>query len=236
MNAAIALVDLGLGNLASVHKALARAADDLGSGAPVLTHDPEVLARADRIVVPGQGAYRDGVAALDARGGEMRSALLEVIARGVPYLGICLGLQLLLDESEEATGSRGLGVIAGAVVRIADGQLDPAAHDGRRLKVPHMGWNQPRITPGPAGERFAPLLARAGDAPWFYFVHSYHARPTDPSAVAAVCDYGSTPVTAALARGSVIATQFHPEKSQRTGLALLTAFLDDRAPAPGRAA
>ena len=238
MTAPIALVDLGLGNLASVHKALARAAAEVGLGAPVLTHDPDVIARADHVVVPGQGAYRDGVAALDAHGSAMRAALLDVIARGTPYLGICLGLQLLLDESEEAPGARGLGVFAGTVVRIPDGQLDPSSPGARRLKVPHMGWNQPRIVPGRAGKVFSPLLARAGEAPWFYFVHSYHARPTDASVVAAVCDYGAVSITAALARDAVVATQFHPEKSQRTGLALLSAFLDreTRAPLPGRAA
>jgi glutamine amidotransferase len=225
---AIALVDLGLGNLASVHKSLARAASDVGLGEPVLTHDPDVIARADRVVVPGQGAYRDGVAALDANGGTMRAALTAVLTRGTPYLGICLGLQLLLDESEEAPGARGLGFFAGKVRRIPDGTIDTSEGGARTLKVPHMGWNQPRIVEGPGGSALAPLLGRAGAAPWFYFVHSYHADPTDRSIVGAVCDYGPLVITAALAREAIVATQFHPEKSQRAGLALLGAFLDDK--------
>jgi imidazole glycerol-phosphate synthase subunit HisH len=232
--AAIALVDLGLGNLASVHKALARAATDAGFGEPLLTHDPDVIARADRVVVPGQGAYRDGVVALDAAGGAMRSVLTDVIARGTPYLGICLGLQLLLDSSEEAPGARGLGIFSGSVRRIPDGAIDTSEGRERRLKVPHMGWNQPRVVAGSGGSVLAPLLARAGEAPWFYFVHSYHAVPDDRSLVAATCDYGALAVTAALARDHVIATQFHPEKSQRAGLALLEGFLEHAR--PGRAA
>ena len=228
--AALALVDLGLGNLASVHKALAHAATEAGLAEPVLTRDPAVIARADRIVVPGQGAYRDGVVALDADGGALRAALTDAIVRGAPYLGICLGLQLLLDESEEAPGARGLGIVSGKVRRISDALIDESEGRPRRLKVPHMGWNQPRIVAGAAGARFSPLLARAGEAPWFYFVHSYHARPDDASAIAAVCDYGALAVTAAVARDGVLATQFHPEKSQRAGLALLQAFLEEKRP------
>ncbi|MBI2388972.1 MAG: imidazole glycerol phosphate synthase subunit HisH [Deltaproteobacteria bacterium] len=221
---ALAIVDLGLGNLRSVEKAVAAAAEHAGLAAPVVTHDVDVIARAARIVVPGQGAFRDGAAALAKDGGALGQALRASIARGTPYLGICLGLQLLLDESEEAPGARGLGVFAGSVVRIPDDLV----HEGRRLKVPHMGWNQPHLLATRGGEAARDALGRAGE--WFYFVHSYHAIPHDPSVVAATATYGCLEITAALAEGSLLATQFHPEKSQRAGLALLEAFL--RRPRP----
>jgi glutamine amidotransferase len=222
----IALVDLGLGNLRSVEKALAAAASEAGVESPTLTDDPEVIARADRVVVPGQGAFRDGAAALARNGGALGSAILEAIARGTPYLGICLGLQLLFEESEEAPGARGLAAFPGRVVRIPDGLLDA---QGRRLKVPHMGWNQPVVLDTRAGKSARSLLEAAGEAPWFYFVHSFQALPDDPQLVAATASYGCLEITAAIDRGPLLATQFHPEKSQRAGLALLRAFLSRRA-------
>jgi glutamine amidotransferase len=218
MTPALAIVDLGLGNLRSVEKAVALAAERAGVGAPLITHDPDVIAKATRVVVPGQGAFRDGSAALAKGGGALRQALLDTVARGTPYLGICLGLQLLLEDSEEAPGAAGLGVFAGSVRRIPDDLV----FEGRRLKVPHMGWNQPHRLDGAGGAAAADAL-RSGE--WFYFVHSYHAVPTDPALVAATATYGALELTAALAHGSLLATQFHPEKSQRAGLSLLEAFL-----------
>ncbi len=199
----IAVVDAGLGNLRSVEKALAHV------GAAVrITADPREVAHAERVVVPGQGAFGDCGRAL-ARDAPLGRAIVAAIAAGKPYLGICLGLQILFDESEEAPGCRGLGLFAGRVARI------PATVGGARLKVPHMGWNAVK----PTGEH--PLLEI--EQP-FYFVHSYHALPRDPSIVAAVADYGAG-ITAAVARANVFAVQFHPEKSQRAGLALLARFL-----------
>ena len=201
----IAIVDAGLGNLRSVEKALAH----VGADARV-TSDPADLARAERVVVPGQGAFGDCGRAL-AKEAPLGRAIVAAIASGKPYLGICLGLQILFDESEEAPGCRGLGILAGRVARIPGGMRDST---GARLKVPHMGWNAVAPT------RAHPLLEIERS---FYFVHSYHALPVEKSAIAAVADYG-IPLTAAVARENVFAVQFHPEKSQRAGLDLLAAF------------
>jgi len=214
----VALVDLGMGNLRSVERALARAGEEAGAPCDVMrTSDPEAVAGADKVVVPGQGAFRDCSAAL---AGGLGEALREQIGRGTPYFGICLGLQALFERSEEAPGAPGLGIFAGEVVRLPDGLRDPGT--GEVLKIPHMGWNPV----GLVGEVAGPLGVLAGDAPpYLYFVHSYHARPADPALVAAVADHGPHRITAAIARGNVTATQFHPEKSQATGLRLLGAFL-----------
>ena len=206
----VALVDLGMGNLHSVARALARAASDAGVACAVdRTSDPDAILRADKIVVPGQGAFRDCAAALGRGVGD---ALRGAIAKGTPYLGICLGLQALFDESEEAPGAAGLGVFRGRVVR-----LSPA----EGAKIPHMGWNEVTILRPGAG----PLAAFDGERPHLYFVHSYHAAPDDPSLVAAVTDHGPHRITAAVQRGHVTAVQFHPEKSQADGLRFLASFL-----------
>ena len=215
----IAIVDLGLGNLRSVEKSVVLAAERARAGAVEITKDPEVIAKADRVVVPGQGAFRDGAAAIARDGGAIGDAIRSVIASGRPYLGICLGLQLLLDTSDEAPGARGLGVFSGNVARIPDDRVE----NGRRLKVPHMGWNEPHLLD--AKHDGADVFPEKS---WFYFVHSYHAVPTDPALVAATASYGCLEVTAALARGPLLATQFHPEKSQRAGLELLERFLARR--------
>lgn len=212
----VLVVDLGMGNLRSVERALARAAADAGLAREIVVDGaPAAIARADRVVVPGQGAFRDCAVALAAGVGD---ALREHLGRGRPYLGICLGLQALFDESEEAPGARGLGVLAGRVVRLPGGAVDAS---GAHVKVPHMGWNQLEMARPGAG----PLAVYDAAPPHVYFVHSYHAAPADPSVVAAVAWHGPHRVTAAVQRGPVTATQFHPEKSQGAGLALLAAFL-----------
>ncbi|MSP59141.1 MAG: imidazole glycerol phosphate synthase subunit HisH [Myxococcales bacterium] len=204
----IAIVDAGLGNLRSVEKALRHVGGDA-----VVTADPEAVAWAERVVVPGQGAFGDCGRAL-AREAPLGQAILVAIAKGRPYLGICLGLQILFESSEEAPECRGLGLFPGRVARIPGGRVDAA---GTRLKVPHMGWNTV------AASAPHPLLPKA-PAP-FYFVHSYHALPDARAVVAATADYGDLAITAAVAQDNVFAVQFHPEKSQRDGLALLAAFV-----------
>lgn len=207
----VALVDLGMGNLRSVERAL-RAA--WGEG-PVLTvtPDPGAVRESDAVVVPGQGAFGDCSVALQREGGALARALVEHIARGRPYVGICLGLQVLFEGSEEAPGRGGLGVFRGQVRRFREGLRDA---DGALVKVPHMGWNEVAAGPG------LPWLPARG---WFYFVHSYHVVPADPALPRAVAHHGEDFV-AAVARGPLLGVQFHPEKSQRAGLALLRRFYD----------
>jgi glutamine amidotransferase len=207
----LAICDVGLGNLRSVERALVRAATDAGIAANVtITRDTDVIRRADKVVVPGQGAFRDCARSLDVGLGEV---LKERIAAGVPYLGICLGMQVLFASSEEAPGACGLGVLAGAVVKLRGGD-DPVT--GGPLKIPHMGWNH--AIPGVA-------RALVPETPeHFYFVHSYAVVPEDPSIIAATTDYG-VPFVSAVAKDNVFACQFHPEKSQAAGLALLRRFL-----------
>ncbi len=195
----VVVVDLGMGNLRSVARALDRA-----GGRVTVSSDPDLVARAPRVVVPGQGHFADCARAMV---GAMGDACRAHVASGRPYLGLCLGMQILFDESEEAPGARGLGVFAGRVVRFADRVV---LADGSLRKVPHMGWNVVR------GERF--------EDDWFYFVHSFHCVPRDPSIVIGVADYGE-PVCAAVARDNVLACQFHPEKSSAAGARVLTQFL-----------
>lgn len=212
----VVVVDLGMGNLRSVERALARAAEDAGLAREVVvTRDPHAIARADRLVVPGQGAFRDAALALATGLGD---AVREVLARSRPYLGICLGLQVLFASSEEAPGAAGLGVLGGRVVRLAPGARDET---GAPVKIPHMGWNRIAPTRKSAG----PLAVFDEDPPHVYFVHGYHAVPDDEALVAATAQHGPHRITAAVQRDHVIATQFHPEKSQSAGLAFLAAFL-----------
>ena len=212
----VVLVDVGLGNLHSVQRALERGASDAGRAIDVsISSDPDAVARADRVVFPGQGAFRDCARAL---AGGLGQAIAAKIATGAPFLGICLGLQVLFDGSDEAPGEPGLGVFAGHVARLAPGARDP--HTGEAIKIPHMGWNRVAL-----GDPAHPLLARAGaGGSWFYFVHSFHAVPADPSLVVGTAQHGPYEVTAAIARDNVLATQFHPEKSQAAGLRVLAAF------------
>jgi len=202
----IAVADTGSGNLRSVEKALARAGADV-----LVTSDADALARADKIVVPGQGAFGGVVAGLARNGGALRQAVLGAIRSGKPYLGICLGLQVLFESSEEDPTCEGLGVLPGVVRHFA-----PAPD----LKIPHMGWNRTlraQVEP-------SPVLRAFPDGTYFYFVHSYFAVPARTEDVALTSDHG-IPFCAAVARDNLFACQFHPEKSQGAGLALLSAFV-----------
>lgn len=211
----IALIDTLHANLRSVQRALNEAANQLGAQASarvevLRTHDPDSIARADKIVVPGQGGFGDCLHGLRARG--MHEAILEKVASGTTYLGICLGLQALFESSPEAPGVPGLGLFDGACAKL---EPEPG------IKIPHMGWNQLSLKNG--GH---PILESAGgEGTWVYFVHSFHGVPTDPSIIKATVDHGAHRITAAVARENVVATQFHPEKSQRVGIRLLQGFL-----------
>ena len=197
----VVVADLGSGNLRSVEKAL----DAVGARAQV-SADPDVVARADKLVVPGQGAFGACAAALDAGGGALRQAIGAFIAGGRPFFGICIGMQLLFERSEENPEARGLGLLPGRVRRFVD-------RPG--LKIPHMGWNQTQRGPA-AGPHVA-------DGAFFYFVHSYYPDPERPEDIALTSQHGA-PFCAAVGRGNVFGTQFHPEKSQGAGLALLRGF------------
>ncbi len=210
----VAIIDYGSGNLHSAVKAFERAASRADRvEAIALTSDPEVVRAADRVVLPGVGAFADCKRGLDAVPG-MNSALHEaVMRRGRPFLGICVGMQLLATRGLEHGETAGLDWIAGDVVALAP--------DDTRLKVPHMGWNTLRPT------RAHPLLAGlplGDDGLHAYFVHSYQLRPADPDTALALSDYGR-PVVTAVARDTIAGVQFHPEKSQALGLALIGNFL-----------
>ena len=205
----IAVVDYGMGNLRSVAKALAHVAPERTI---VVTADPDVIRDAGRVVLPGQSAMPDCIRCLDASG--LVDVVLEA-ARTRPFLGICLGLQMLFESSEEGP-TRGLAVLAGGVVRFRDEAM--TLPDGRRYKVPHMGWSPVRQA------RPHPLWAGIPDAERFYFAHSYHPDPADPAVTVGTTDYPAT-FTCAIARDNIFATQFHPEKSDRAGLQLLANFV-----------
>jgi glutamine amidotransferase len=207
----IAVIDYGMGNLRSVSKALEHVA---GGKQVIVTADPAQVAGAERVVFPGQGAMPDCMRELDARG--LRPAVLAA-ARDKPFLGICIGLQMLFEHSEEGNVS-GLGVFKGDVRHFPDGKM--LAADGQRLKVPHMGWNNVRQKPHA-------LWADIADGSRFYFVHSYCVQPVDPALESGATEYG-IPFTCAVARDNIFAVQFHPEKSARDGLQLLQNFVEWR--------
>jgi glutamine amidotransferase len=196
----IAVLDYGIGNLRSAEKALLHVGADAR-----LTADRGLIEDAAAVVLPGVGAFGRCLEALRRAG--LEDVALGAVASGRPFLGICIGMQLLFTGSDEEPTARGLDVIPGEVVWIPPG-----------VKRPQMQWNRLDVR-APAD----PLLAPLGERPWVYFVHSLHGRPDDPDTVIATCDYGGT-VNAAFRRGNVVATQFHPEKSGRAGLQLLAAF------------
>ena len=202
----IAIVDYGMGNLRSAQKGFEKAGYEA-----VLTSEPGVIARADGVVLPGVGAFKDCIDGLRER--DLVSPVLDAALGGKPFLGICVGLQLLFDYSEEGEGAEGLGIFSGKVVR-----FPPAGDTG--MKVPHMGWNQLSRSGGPGAPD---LLAYTDGSPYCYFVHSYYAVPAEPEITRASCTYSVT-FPAIVGRDNILATQFHPEKSQHDGIAILRAF------------
>ncbi len=210
----VAIIDYGSGNLHSVAKAFERAARESGAAQPIaVTSDPAAVRSADRIVLPGVGAFADCRRGLNAVAG-MVEALDEAVCRqGKPFLGICVGMQLMAERGREYTVTDGMGWIRGEVCRI--NPANPA------LKIPHMGWNTIEA------HRPHPLLdgiSLGDEGLHAYFVHSYHLQVADPDDLVADCDYGG-PVTALVGRDNYAGTQFHPEKSQKLGLALIANFL-----------
>jgi glutamine amidotransferase len=209
-----AIIDYGSGNLHSAAKAFERAARDSGNEQPiVVTNDPEKVAHADRIVLPGVGAFADCRRGLDAVPGMVEALADNVRRKGKPFLGICVGMQLMAERGREYEITGGLGWIAGEVSRITPD--DPA------LKIPHMGWNTLNV------RRAHPLLDGLALGPQglhAYFVHSFHLNVAQKDDLVADADYGG-PITAIVGRDNMVGTQFHPEKSQRLGLALIANFL-----------
>ncbi len=205
----IAVIDYGIGNLHSAQKSL----ETCGADAQ-LTDDPAVIGAAQGVVLPGVGAFGACMEALRSSG--LEQPTLDAVASGRPFLGICVGMQMLFTTSEESDGARGLDVIPGVVRWI------PRTGD---LKIPQMQWNRLDIVPDAHG-RTDPMLRGLGDDAWLYFVHSLHGVPDDAAMVTATVDYGIT-VNAAFRHGNVFAAQFHPEKSSRPGLAMLTNFVEE---------
>jgi glutamine amidotransferase len=203
-----ALIDYGSGNIASAAKALARAAN--GGQEIIVTAEPDQVLRADRIVLPGVGAFADCMRGLKAVPGLVEALHDSVIGRGKPFLGICIGMQLMAREGREFGVHKGLGWIEGEVVPMAP--ADPT------LKIPHMGWNE--IT----ALQNHPVFAGIGAGAHAYFVHGFELKPDNRGELLATTDYGG-PVTAAVGRDNMVGTQFHPEKSQAVGLRLLANFL-----------
>ena len=197
----IAIVDYGMGNLRSVHKGFER----VGFQATV-THDPQVIKKAAGLVLPGVGAFKKAMENLEQLG--LTDPIVEFIAMGKPFLGICLGLQLLFSEGEEFGVQRGLGIFEGRVVRFCRADS---------LKIPHMGWNAVKI------RKKVPVLEDIENGSHFYFVHSYYPIPQNQEIVATTTDYGGDFVSS-VARGNLFACQFHPEKSQAAGLKILKNF------------
>lgn len=198
MSEQIVIIDYGMGNLYSVSNAVAAVGAE-----PIVTSDKEIIAKAKKIILPGVGAFGDCMANLKKSG--LIPVIKEHFAKGTPFLGICLGMQVLFEGSEEDPEVEGLGYFKGQVKKLTT-----------KEKIPHMGWNKLEL-------RTASPLLKNAEGDYVYFVHSFHCEPEDKSIITAVCDYGQE-VTASVGAGNVQAFQFHPEKSSRVGLALLKAF------------
>ncbi|MBQ1916361.1 MAG: imidazole glycerol phosphate synthase subunit HisH [Lachnospiraceae bacterium] len=199
----VAIVDYDAGNIRSVEKAVKYLGKDC-----IVTDDSQQILKADHVILPGVGAFGDCMSHLNDR--HLVDVLREVKKKDIPFLGICLGLQLLFDDSEESEGVRGLGLLYGHIIRFPDRE---------DLKVPHMGWNSISFP------RQGRLFKGIPEDSFVYFVHSYYLKADDPSIVTATCDYGLT-FDASVESGNIFATQFHPEKSGETGLAILKNFLE----------
>ena len=210
----VAIVDYGSGNLHSAAKAFERAARECGYGEPIMvTHDPDQVARAERVVLPGVGAFADCRRGLDAISGMVEALNARVRGQGRPFLGICVGMQLMAERGREYEVTAGLGWIPGEVDRITPSDPD--------LKIPHMGWN----TLNPVRpHKLIEGIAVGAQGLHAYFVHSFHLKAAERSSLVAEADYGG-PVTAIVGRDTAVGTQFHPEKSQRLGLKLIANFL-----------
>jgi glutamine amidotransferase len=210
----VAIVDYGSGNLHSAAKAFERAARECGYGEPiVVTRDPDAVARAERIVLPGVGAFADCRRGLDAVSGMVAALNTRVRGQGRPFLGICVGMQLLAERGREYEVTQGLGWIPGEVDRITPSDPD--------LKIPHMGWNTlNQVRP----HRLIEGIPVGPQGLHAYFVHSFHLKTAERASLVAEADYGG-PVTAIVGRDTAVGTQFHPEKSQRLGLKLIANFL-----------
>lgn len=209
MTAVIAIVDIGCGNIGAVANMMRRVSDHVR-----VASTPEAVASADKIVLPGVGAF-DNVAS-SFRQAPVRDAVMEGIGQGKPFLGICVGMQLLAEGSAEG-GEPGLGLVPGACLRIPDGQPAPPGFPMQRLPVPHMSWNDIKVLSP------HPLLEGLDDRARFYFVHSYHVRPASREHVIAETEYGIA-LAAVIGRDNVLGVQFHPEKSHRYGLRLFENF------------
>lgn len=199
----IAVIDYDAGNLRSVEKALIKVGAD-----PVITRDPDVIRKADKVILPGVGAFGEAMEKLNRFG--LVDAIHEAVDSGKPFLGICLGLQLMFEYSEETPGCKGLSIFEGGILKIP-------AKDG--LKVPHIGWNSLNITEN------AKLFRGLSKEPYVYFVHSYYLKVKDPQIVAATTEYG-VEIHASVEKGNVFACQFHPEKSGDVGMTILKNFVE----------
>jgi glutamine amidotransferase len=218
MTQTITMIDYGASNIRSAQKAF----EYIGATV-VLTEDPEVVRRADKLVLPGVGAFGSGMAGLRQR--HLPTAIHEAVQRGIPFLGICVGMQLMFSEGHEMGVHQGLDLLAGKVVRfneqltMSNEQILPSAFRLLPLKVPHMGWNQLE----PAWEH--PLLAGIKTGDYAYFVHSYYCDPVEATAVLAWADYGF-PFASVVAQDNLYGLQFHPEKSQSVGLSIIRNFVE----------
>lgn len=221
----VTIIDYGIGNLRSIEKAFQAVGVDV-----LRTDRAEDIERAERLVLPGVGAF--GACADEIRRRDLETPILEAVASGKPFLGVCVGMQLLFDESEEMGAHRGLGILPGRIVKFARELVAASgasceaapgtpewaeAAPEKPLKVPHMGWNRTVF------ERSSPLFTGIEDGAYFYFVHSYHAVPDNPADILASCTYG-TAFPAIVERNNVYGIQFHPEKSQQAGLDILKNF------------
>ena len=204
----IAVIDYGMGNLRSVQKSL-----EFVGAKVIVTHDPDLILNANSVVLPGVGAFKDCMANLKKL--KLVDPIRKFIDGGKPFLGICLGLQVLFEESEEYGPVAGLGILPGKVVKFPGGSSE--TKNGRPIKIPHMGWNQIKV------KKNVPLFGGVGDAPYFYFVHSYYVVPEDQNMIATVTNYGVEFVSG-IQHENIYAFQFHPEKSQTLGLSMLERF------------
>ena len=199
----IGIIDYDAGNIKSVEKALQYLGQET-----VVSRDPQVLLKADKVILPGVGSFGDAMENLKKYG--LVPVIHEIVEKGTPFLGICLGLQLLFESSDETPGVEGLGILKGKILRIPP---------SLGLKIPHMGWNSLKIKPDTC------LFAQIPDGAYVYFVHSYYLKAEDPDIVAATTEY-STHIHAAVEQGNIFACQFHPEKSSDTGLQILKNFVE----------